>query len=203
MIASTQIFGRLTVIGEAPKRRKKRVALCRCKCGAVKPVLYQLLRNGKARSCGCLRREEVAKKNHKHGHDVRGKRTAEYRVWLNMLFRCYNKSADRYDQYGGRGIRVSERWKTSFANFLADMGPRPSPNHSIDRKDNNGNYEPGNCRWATRKEQARNTSKTRLVEIRGRMLCLSDAAKDQGIDKSTVYSRMRKGESIEKALRLT
>ena len=98
----------------------------------------------------------------KHGHAFAGRRSSEYRTWYAMKQRCTNPNVEHYDRYGGRGITVCERWANSFCNFLADMGLKPSRRHSIDRVNNDGNYEPGNCRWATQKEQANNCSRVVL-----------------------------------------
>jgi hypothetical protein len=122
---------------------------CQCSCGNEIVVAAGHLASGHTRSCGCLQRENRIK----HGQS----RSAEYMTWLNMQQRCYNPKTVRYHLYGGLGVTVCQRWRDSFETFLADMGPRPSPQHSIDRyPDPNGNYEPSNCRWATAKEQAAN-----------------------------------------------
>jgi len=120
-------------------------------------------------------------------------RTPLYRVWTSMKARCYRATSKHYPRYGGRGIRVCERWLNSFAAFAEDMGPRPSLLHSIDRINNDGHYEPENCRWATADVQSRNTSRTRLLEWDGRRMCLTDWAHHLGlVDPATLRRRLKK-----------
>lgn len=156
-------FGRLLVVSRAANPRNKRKShwLCRCECGTEKIVLGGSLTQGRSRSCGCLNREIVREMSTTHGAALAGRQSRTYRIWCAMKTRCYNPSVANWPLYGGRGIAVCERWRTSFPMFLRDMGEAP-PGRSIDRKDNDGNYEPGNCRWATRLEQNRNTRRTRL-----------------------------------------
>ena len=150
-------FGRLTVL-----RMEGARWLCVCNCGTEKTFAYTTLQNGKANSCGCLRRETTSIRARTHGctsSNGNTKWTAEYRAWVSMKTRC-NPDYDRPDRrnYSGRGIVVCERWKNSFENFFADVGLKPSSKHSLDRYPNNdGNYEPGNVRWATQREQMLNT----------------------------------------------
>lgn len=152
-------FNRLTAIKTLPaiKQYKKRV-LCRCDCGKECIVEAYALCSGKSKSCGCLKRDILLKRSTIHGEKNRTKATAEYTSWCRMKRRCYNKNDISFPLYGGRGIKVCERWLNSYDNFLADMGRRPSPNHSLDRYPNNtdGNYEPSNCRWATNEQQMGN-----------------------------------------------
>jgi hypothetical protein len=150
-------FGRWTVEIEADRRKGHRQWLCRCECGSKKVIFGTNLKRGLSRSCGCLQRE-LQTKPLTHGQSGR-RRTSEYIAWFNMKQRCYNPQYTRYKNWGGRGIRVCDRWLNSFENFLIDMDSKPSPEHSLDRKDNDGDYEPSNCRWATDMEQRRNRTR--------------------------------------------
>lgn len=151
-----QRFGRLVVLRYAGKNRSKHCLWeCVCDCGSHKTVETSSLNCGHTKSCGCIHRELAERKNLSHGHNRVGRRTPEYRSWVGMIQRCTNPKAENYARYGGRGVTVCERWH-DFTNFLADMGPKPSPKHTIDRIDNEKGYEPGNCRWATVTEQNRN-----------------------------------------------
>lgn len=153
-------FGRLTVVSKGATDADGRPQWnCRCNCGQSAIVRGAYLRSGRTLSCGCLRIENAVANSRaavKHGHASRDGRSSEYKSWRAMLSRCENPKAAGYDRYGKRGISVCARWH-DFSAFLADMGLKPSPKHSIDRFPNNdGNYEPGNCRWATRKDQEEN-----------------------------------------------
>lgn len=125
---------------------------CLCDCGKEVNVLSDNLKRGKQVSCGCFHKEKISK----HGATVNGIKSAEYKVWQEMRRRCADVHSKNYHLYGGRGIKVCDRWLNSFENFLEDMGKRTSPKHSIDRIFNNEDYKPGNCRWATGSEQSIN-----------------------------------------------
>ena len=158
-----QTFERLTVIKRTTSTERGYARwLCECQCGNTTIVRSVSLRNGHTRSCGCLQREWCTKLGRistgvisKHGHTING-RTSTYESWRSMKTRCINQNQKNYMYYGGRGIKVCDRWIKSFENFLADMGERPD-GKTLDRyPDNDGNYEPGNCRWATAKQQIAN-----------------------------------------------
>lgn len=134
-----------------------------------------------------------------HGCTANGITTPEYRLWYGMKDRCYNRKAKKFKHYGGRGIRVCDRWKNSFANFLEDMGQRPA-GLTLDRRRTNGDYEPGNCRWATKKEQQRNKRNNRVVLFRGRRLCLAAWAEEFNICRKVVCARLSIGWTMERAL---
>lgn len=157
-----QSFGRLTVISRALNTKDGRVSWnCVCACGKAAIVSTKTLRNGRCRSCGCIRVEESRVRLTKHGQGMasRGERTRTYNSWMNAKMRCTNPNQTGFKYWGGRGIRICERWLNSFESFLEDMGPC-GPGLSLDRIDVNGDYEPSNCRWATYVEQAHNKRKT-------------------------------------------
>lgn len=158
---------------------------CRCDCGVEKTMLGSTLRTGASGSCGC-RNSNGPPPKHGKTH------TSIYNTWCAMLQRCRNKNSTAYHNYGGRGIKVCERWLT-FENFLADMGERPSPGHTVDRKDNDGNYEPGNCHWATWREQANNTRRNRRFETPVGILSIFEIAKVARVGYQAIQLRIRAG----------
>lgn len=148
-----QRIGRLTVLQRGPQvGSERRVSwVCSCECGTTKVISSASLRSGRVQSCTCIREEQLIKRNSTHG----ARRTDIYRTWTAMKTRCSNPSSSNYRYYGGRGISVCKAWADSFEQFAADMGPRPA-GKTIDRIDSDGNYEPGNCRWASQAEQYAN-----------------------------------------------
>ena len=147
-------FGRLIVVRAAAKIRGKSAWCCACACGESHTATARNLLAGNTRSCGCLQREEASAKRsiHRQSHQANA---VEYHTWVAMRARCRDSGGVYWPNYGWRGITVCARWDSSYENFIADMGPRPAGT-SIDRVNNDGNYEPGNCRWATPKQQANN-----------------------------------------------
>lgn len=197
-----QRFGRLTVRHEvdpyvAPGGKSTRRWYCECHCGGSKTVTQNGLRY--AKSCGCLKQENGVIQGRKrvvHGHR-QSNSTAEYNAWRGARSRCYCTSDPKYNYYGGRGISMCPEWD-SFQQFLADMGPRPSAKHSLDRIDTNGPYSPTNCRWATAKEQIRNRRNTVFVEHKGSQVTLGELAERTGIGYSTLNWRHRHGNDLIK-----
>ncbi len=192
-----QRFGRYLVIGYAGKTKKDRYWICRCDCGQTRKVKAGNIVRGTSRSCGCLSRETTGSRVRTHG----ATKTAEFNIWSKMIARCTNSNNPAWINYGGRGIKVCERWMNSFSDFLADVGPRPSPKHSIDRfPDNDGNYEPGNVRWATQIEQNRNRRSNHFLTFNGITATLTEWSERTGIRKDTLRRRIAYGWSAEKAL---
>lgn len=188
-------FGKLTPIEEGGHMGGFLAYKCQCDCGNTAIIRGTSLRSGNTTSCGCVHKTMVGNLNKKHGL----KQTAEYSVWQNMITRCTNSNTNCFYRYGGRGISVCDEWR-DFEKFYADMGNRPN-GMTLERIDNNGSYSKENCRWATLKEQARNTRRTKLVEHNGKTQCLKDWANEVGI----VYNTLRKrfiiyGWSFEKAI---
>lgn len=184
-------FGKLTVIAldcYIPKSRTTKW-LCKCDCGKTKSIYKLNLTHGKSKSCGC------ASRNKTHGM----RHTPIYSVWHNMLRRCYEPNAISYPNYGGKGITVCEEWH-KFENFYKDMGDRPD-GMSLDRKDSKGNYEPDNCQWATRIEQANNKKVNKFYDINGEMLTVPEIARRNNASKGALYRRLYKGMSIDESLR--
>lgn len=201
------VYGKLTVLEYVPSGGGTRWK-CQCECGNIRDVLGKELRSGHVKSCSRSCTQTV------HGFGRRNAQwTPEYRCWINIKSRCYDKSKKHYHNYGGRGITVCDRWKESFEHFLADMGTRPTPKHSIDRINNDGNYScgkcgqclangwPMNCRWATRAIQDSNKSTNRWITHNGETRTLEQWATIIGVTSMAIHCRIKRGDSIERALR--
>lgn len=189
-------YGRLVVVGEAGSRGSYRYVRCRCDCGVEKEIRAQRLRSGETQSCGCLQRERVRAASIRHGLSD----TPIHRLWRGMNQRCSNPRHMSYPRYGGRGITVCPEWSASYEAFLAAVGPRPSPQHSLERVDNSAGYSPENCVWATAKDQMRNYRRNHLITYRGRAMCVAAWAEEVGINYMTLWSRLAKGWPIHQAL---
>lgn len=186
--------GRLRVLGFSHRGTdRSSYWSCVCDCGTKKAVRGDHLRKGRTVSCGCIQGE-------RHGCAKTGHVTAEYQTWASMKRRCLTPTCPEFRYYGGRGITVCEAWVKSFSTFLRDVGPRPSPNHTLDRYPNNdGGYEPGNVRWVEMAAQCRNKSNNRNLTHSGETLCLSDWAGRLGMAESTLRKRV-KAWGVERAL---
>ena len=192
-----QRFGRLLVLRQSERTASSRHIrwTCRCDCGSEAEIVGTDLRRGRVQSCGCLRADRTREVVATHGRSS----TREYRIWLGMRRRCNNPRFPKYEYYGGRGIRVCDRWANSFEAFLADMGDAP-PGTSIDRIDSNGNYEPTNCRLASSDTQARNRRGVRLISLRGETHSISEWAEVVGVHKGVISARIRSGWPLEEAV---
>lgn len=190
-----EVFGKLTVLERCGSNRwREAMWLCRCDCGEQIEVRGKTLRSGQ-RSCGCEATRKLIERSKRHGR----RNTSEYVAWRRMIDRCGNPKRSEYADYGGRGIAVCLRWQ-SFENFFADMGCRPSPKHSLDRRDNDRGYEPGNCRWATAIEQQNNRRSNSLAEFDGRTQTLAQWEREFGLTEGSLCRRLHQGWPIERAL---
>lgn len=182
-----KIFGKLIIVSRVDNDKNGRTrVLCHCECGNKKEIRLKDILNGKIKSCGCLQFE-----NRYRTHEMT--HTTEYSIWANMITRCTNKKVNNYKNYGGRGISVCDRWLKSFQNFFEDMGNRPSMSLTLDRVNNDGNYEPTNCRWATKKQQSANkriSINERRYTHNGINKNLKAWAKELGINYNTLHDRI-------------
>jgi hypothetical protein len=193
-------FGRLAVLKQSTMRRHGKIAWeCVCQCGARIVVSGNSLKRGNTTSCGCRHAEiknAIGDKCRTHGMC----RTPEYASWCSMKDRCNNPNNDDYAHYGGRGIRICDRWNDSFEAFIADIGHKPFPRATVDRIQVNGNYEPGNCRWATQAEQTRNKRNNRRLTFNGVTRTLSEWEALLGFKRGVIDGRIKRGWSVELAL---
>lgn len=198
-------FGRLLAISRAENGKAGQTRwLCKCECGILRIVVAGKLKAGLTKSCGCYKRDNARKRgvslgklSYKHGNArFNGKRSKEYSTWIAMRSRCYNPNNTRFADYGGKGITVCSRWNESFEHFLTDMGTKPTADHSLDRINNLGNYEPGNCKWSTRSEQQRNKRTSVWVILDGVSVPLVVAAKELGVSDTCLRDRLAKHPSF-------
>jgi len=208
ILGGKMLFGLWQVLSEGEpyirgNGESMRRAMCRCACGVERLVPIHTLKQGNSKHCGC-RQHIFNEANHlRHGDTRRSHYAAEYGIWSKMIGRCTSPNDKHFRHYGGRGISVCDRWRLDYVNFLADMGRRPSPKHSIDRIDVNGNYEPGNCRWATAREQAANKQNTHWVQFRGERVALIEACRRAGVEcrYKLIHKRVHsKGMTFDQAL---
>lgn len=199
VIAAGHRFGRYTVIEEAPRRGKHRMFLCRCDCGNEGVAYLSNLTKGHTQSCGCYKTVRMVEANIIHG-EARGAGTVEFNTWLEIRRRCFNPNCKSYKDYGARGITMHEGWRNDYPAFVAHVGRKPTPAHSIERINNELGYEPGNVTWATRTEQNRNTRATHWVEFRGERKALAEWAAIAGLGPSVVLNRLKRGWSVERTL---
>lgn len=192
-------FGRLVAIKRLPQFTKPAKWLCDCDCGNQVSVLGVTLRSGHTRSCGCLASEMTSKRNRSNKKYTRKERILRA-IRRDMIRRCYELNNVSYPHYGGRGIKVCNRWKKSLQYFIEDMGSPPTPNHSLDRIDNNGHYEPSNCKWATIIEQRNNNRRNRLITYKGKTQTMTQWANEVGILYSRLRYRINNNWPIEEAL---
>ena len=194
-------FGRWLVRTPAPARGRRKYWLCQCECGNQKEIRGENLASRQSRSCGCLRCEVSSKLTLTHGHARRSGRSREYRAWHNAKTRCFFIKAINYDRYGGRGITMCKRWRSSFVAFLKDMGPCPS-GCSLDRIDVDGDYKPSNCRWAPQRIQARNRRNNHYIQHGGERLVLSDWAVRTRISVQRLSRLISKGLSLPAVIQI-
>lgn len=189
-------YGRLVIVQEEASRDGRRHFLCTCQCGVTKTIRLESLRSGAIQSCGCYNREISRKVNTKHGMY----KSRIYGIWTGMKGRCFNQSNTEYAHYGGRGITICPEWMSFPAFCRWAMQNGYSDDLTIERVDNNGNYEPGNCAWISEAEQRRNTTRVQKVALNDRRKTLRQWAKDAGMNFSTLMHRIRAGMTLEQAL---
>ena len=202
-------YGRFSVIEQMPSDDPRhKYFRCLCDCGREKIVREDHLKSGRSRSCGCLRSERAAEtgkgfgeRRKRHGHAAGFDTTPTYRTWQSMKARCLDRNHKHFKNYGGRGIKVCDAWM-DFSAFLSDMGERPKGT-TIERTDNSGNYEPGNCVWATSKQQSRNKRTSRTIRAFGKNTTIAELAEEYGLTYNTLYARIVKADmSPEDAISL-
>jgi len=190
-------FNQLTIIHKnGTDKYGKPMWFCECTCGNTKTILGTSIRNGSTKSCGCLRKKQLSQRVKTHGLS----KTVEYKIWKGIKKRCFNSSCKAFPNYGGRGITICDIWKNDAQAFIDYIGSRPSNEYSIERINNNKNYEPGNIKWATRQEQNGNQRSNRLITIKDKTKNVAQWGKISPVATSTIYSRLNKGWPPEDAV---
>ena len=188
-------IGKIIVIGRDKTRGHGAMWHCRCDCGSIFSTRGNHLRKkNPTESCGCINYG-----GEKHGHTKSYKQSKTYKTWLSMKSRCFNKNTISWHNYGGRGITVCKKWTTSFESFLKDMGEKPE-GKSLERINVNGDYKPSNCKWATNVEQGNNRRNNSIIFYKGESKTVTEWSRITGIQRSSIYSRLRNNWDIEKAL---
>lgn len=197
-----EVFGRLTCIESAGSKNGERLWKCKCECGMFTIVSTASLRSGNTKSCGCVRREALIKRNKVHGlSTVNGKKTRLYNIWVRMKQRCYDKNASDYYRYGGKGVKVCDEWKNNYENFHNwAMNNGYDDTLTIERKDFRGDYNPANCTWIPIEKQARNKKTNHFIEYKGKRKTLAEWSELTNINSSTIRQRLNLGWTVEKAL---
>lgn len=191
-----QKFHRLTVVSFSHINKSgESYWHCLCECGTIRIIRGIDIKRGHTKSCGCLFKEVMKVVKTTHGMRF----TPTYSIWCGIIKRCENPKCESYPQYGGRGIKVCERWRNSFSNFLSDMGERPEDT-SIERTDNNGNYKPSNCKWATMKEQGNNKRNNHKITIGSHTHTIAEWSRIVGITAKRIYGRIYRGWTPTKAI---
>lgn len=190
----------LVVVGDALRRSGGRRVRVRCDCGVEQEMFLAEVKRSRTGSCGCLVPALTAAMSTRHGHTTHRSASPEYTAWKGIVRRCTNPRFPGYRNYGARGITVCDEWRDDFPAFLAHVGPRPSPKHSIDRIDNAKGYEPGNVRWATQTEQMLNTRNNHRITAFGETLTISEWSQRTGVLATTIYRRVMRGLPAEEAV---
>jgi hypothetical protein len=190
-------YNHLVLISFVERRKSQIRWLCQCDCGKQVVCIMDNLRRNHTTSCGCDRSEKTRARMTTHGDS---RNNAEYRCWLNMRNRCYYVPHKDYKDYGGRGIIVCDEWRYSYETFLSDMGRKPTTDHSIERIDTNGNYEPSNCKWETLENQSKNKRRAVFVNYNGEKRYLVDVCRERGVNSRLVRGRIYWGWNLEEAL---
>lgn len=191
-----KVFGKLTVQSFYGRWKGRLAWTCQCACGSTSPHVWSsCLTSGNTKSCGCEKRN-AGKQTKTHGMSD----AVEYGIWFGMKKRCENEKCSNFANYGGRGIKVCDRWRSSFSNFYEDMGQRPSPKHSIDRIDNDGDYCKENCKWSTRTEQSQNRRNNVVLLFNGESKLMAEWERSLGLSKGRLCWRLKNGWTVEEAL---